>query len=67
MICIQPLYNLHSIGGESVSHYHAYHDNRVHRVNKALNLATSKEQEWALIHKQVESLRLYQVGGRSRR
>ena len=51
-----------------MSHYHTYHDHRVHRANKALNLATSKEQEWALIHKQVESLRLYQVGsGRSRR
>lgn len=50
-----------------MSYYHTYHDHRVHRANKALNLATSKEQEWALIHKQVESLRLYQVGGRSRR
>ena len=47
--------------------YHSYYDRKAHRANRALALASSKEEEWAAIHRQAEALRLYNVNGRSRR
>lgn len=47
--------------------YHSYYDKKAFKANKALAFASSQEEEWALIHRQAQALKAYNINGRSRR